>query len=261
MPVVMQCPIHAISQQEFDAVAYQVMASVFAVHRDFGRLFDEKIYQHEIAERLGNARLEFPITVVFDKFAKIYYIDLVVDARAIFELKAADAMVPRHRAQLLHYLMLADVRHGKLINLRPDKVEHEFINTTLTLADRTSFAIEDRSWDDHCVSDFKDWISSFLRDIGVGLDLSLYEEAAAHVCSPNGSLVRYGIRNDRGRVVGNQELRIIAPDVALQFSAFSPEYTEQFEIHLRRFLSHTSLKAIQWINLARPEVLFKTIRN
>jgi GxxExxY protein len=261
MPVVMQCPIHAVSQQEFSAIAYQVMATVFAVHRDFGRLFEEKIYQYEIAERLGNAQLEFPITVVFDKFAKTYFIDLVVDSRAIFELKAADAVVPRHRAQLLHYLMLADVCHGKLINLRPDKVEHEFINTTLTLADRTSFAIEECSWDDHSVPGLKDWIISFLRDLGVGLDLSLYDEAAAYFCSPNGTLDRQAIRNERGRVVGSQELRIVAPEMALQFSAFSPEYTQQFEVHLKRFLSHTSLKAIQWINLARPQVLFKTIRN
>jgi hypothetical protein len=105
-----------------------------------------------------------------------------------------------------------------------------------------------------------EWIISFLRDIGVGLDLSLYKEATAHFCSPNSSLARLEIRNDDGQVIGNQDVRLLAPEVALQFSAFSPDYLAHFEFHLNRFMKHTSLRAIQWINLARSQVQFRTIR-
>src|SRR5208282_3224342 len=257
VPVVLRNPIDRISQKEFSDVAYEVMATVFAVHRDLGRLFDENIYQREIAARLGNAQCEVPIQVTFDSFAKTYFLDLLVGNKAIFELKAAEAIVPRHRAQLLHYLLLTETHHGKLINLRPDKVEHEFLNTSLTRSDRTSFSLESREWDDRCDPGLKEWIVSLLRDIGVGLEVSLYEEAAAHFCLPDSSLVRLDIRNDEGRVIGNQDILLLTPSVAIEVSAFAPEYLKQFELHLNRFLKHTSLRVIQWINLARSQVQFK----
>jgi GxxExxY protein len=259
MPVVSRNPIQSISQKEFSDIAYVVMATAFEVHRDLGRLFDEKIYQREIAGRLGNAEAEFPIELRFDTFSKTYFLDLVIDSKAIFELKAAETIASRHRAQLLHYLFLADAHHGKLINLRPDKVEHEFINTSLTHFDRTSFRVDGCAWDDREIPGLKEWIISFLRDIGVGLDLSLYEEAAAHFCEPNSLVIPLDIRNDQGRVIGNQNVRLLTPDMAVQFSGFSPDYLEHFELHLNRFLKHTSLRAIQWINLSRSQVQFKTI--
>ena len=260
MPVVLRNPIQRISQKEFSDIAYGVMATVFEVHRDLGRLFDEKIYQREIAARLGSAECEFPVDVTFGTFSKTYRLDLLVDCKAIFELKAAETIVPRHRAQLLHYLLLTEVNHGKLVNLRPDKVEHEFLNTSLTRSDRTSFSLESHEWDDGNDPGLKEWIVSFLRDIGVGLEVSLYEEAAGHFCLPNSSLARLDIRNDRGRTIGSQDVRLLAPGVAVEISAFTPEYLKQFELHLNRFLKHTSLRAIQWINLARSQVQFKTIR-
>jgi GxxExxY protein len=259
MPISTRDPIACTSQKEFSEIAYRVMGVVFEVHRDLGRLFDERIYQREIAERLPNARLESPIDVTFDSFAKTYLVDLLVENKAIFELKAAEAIAPRHRAQLLHYLLLANVNHGKLINMRPDWVEHEFLNTTLTHADRTCFSIEDRDWDEGVVPGLKEWIVSFLRDIGVGLDLSLYEEAAVHYCAPNSSITRLDIRNRMGRIIGTQEFHLLAADLALRVSALSSDNLVEFEQHLRRFLEHTSLCSIAWINLTRSHVHLRTL--
>jgi len=98
------------------------------------------------------------------------------------------------------------------------------------------------------------------RDLGRLFDEKIYEEAAAYFCSPNSPIFRLDIRNDHGQVIGSQDVQLLAPDVAVQFSAFSPDYLEQYELHLTRFLKHTSLRAIQWINLARSQVRLKTIR-
>jgi hypothetical protein len=38
-----------------------------------------------------------------------------------------------------------------------------------------------------------------------------------------------------------------------------PEYCCDFEHQLRCFLRHTSLQALQWINLTRPLVTFKIL--
>ena len=56
--------------------------------------------------------------------------------------------MPRHRAQLLNYLLLTDTQHGKLVNLRRERIQHEFVNTTLTRADRNTFSVNDRDWHD-----------------------------------------------------------------------------------------------------------------
>jgi hypothetical protein len=80
-------------------------------------------------------------------FQKRYFLDLLVAEGALFEFKAVDALTPAHRSQLLNYLLLAGLAHGKLINVRTQNVQHEFVNTTLTSADRTAFSVDAAAWD------------------------------------------------------------------------------------------------------------------
>lgn len=51
------------------------------------------------------------------------------------------ALAASHRAQLLNYLLLCDVEHGKLINVRSEEVVPEFVNTLLKLDDRIGFEV------------------------------------------------------------------------------------------------------------------------
>ena len=65
------------------------------------------------------------------------------------------------------------------------------------------------------------------------------------------------IMND-SRVIGTQKTYLLNPEIAFKISAVTK--TESFyEQHLRRFISHTSLKAIQWINFNHDKILFTTI--
>ena len=259
MPISSKFPIRRLSQQEFGDIAYDVMRHAFAVHKEMGRLFGEAIYQTEIASRLGNAIREAPIELSFDDFSTTLLLDLLVADGAIFELKAAEALVARHKAQLLNYLLLADASHGKIVNMRPEDVEHEFINTSLRRIDRVSFCVENEGWKDEHTSSFLDWFIALLRDWGVGLDLSLYEAAIEHRFNPNDSFAKPAIRAPDGRLVGCQEILQIAPDTAIRVTAIPAEKLPTFECHLRRFISHTSLRAIHWVNLTRPLVQLKTI--
>jgi hypothetical protein len=72
MPIVPSIPTRRISQDEFGALAYEVMSHVFAIHDDFGRLFDEAIYKKELAGRMHGVELEVPVEVVHDAFRKTY---------------------------------------------------------------------------------------------------------------------------------------------------------------------------------------------
>lgn len=132
MPVTVHAETRRMDQDEFGRVAYDVMKCVFGLHNALGRFFHEDIYRDEIAWRFPGSRKEVQIEVCFRDFRKDYFMDLLVNAGAVFELKAVQALTDRHRSQLMNYLLLAELPHGKLINLGPELVEHEFVNALLT---------------------------------------------------------------------------------------------------------------------------------
>src|SRR6266446_9643838 len=115
MPINVQTPTRRLSQKQFTDVVYRVMGHVFKVHQEFGSYFDENIYHREIARRC-NGLTKVPIEVSHADFRKLYFVDLLVEDGAIFELKTVEVLNNRHRSQLFQYLMLADLPRGKLVN-------------------------------------------------------------------------------------------------------------------------------------------------
>jgi GxxExxY protein len=92
------------------------------VHSALGPGFLESAYglclAHEI-ERKGLAvRRQVSIPIRYEGLVidNGYRIDLLVDSRVVVELKAIEALLPVHRAQLLSYLRLGDFKLGYLLN-------------------------------------------------------------------------------------------------------------------------------------------------
>jgi GxxExxY protein len=146
MPVTLPIAVRRLAQSEFGELAFEVMRHVFAIHNEIGRFFDEKIYKQELARRMPDVRLELPIDIMFDSFHKRCFLDVMVGDGGIFEFKAVQALTGCHRAQLLQYLLLSDVAHGKVINVRSHDIEHEFVNTHWRHADRISFNVRRPRW-------------------------------------------------------------------------------------------------------------------
>lgn len=257
----MRTPVRRISQQEFGDISYEALHHVSAIHNQIGRFLDEKIYKRELAFRLPGVRIEEPIDVVFESFRKRYFLDVLVGDGAIFEFKAVESLAARHRAQLLHYLLLCNVEHGKLINVRPENVEHEFLNTQLTQADRTQFEVHLSRWDRATgAAELPELLTALLRDLGTGLEIGLYEEAVVQLLgAADQSEADVGVSID-GRIVGKQRFRLISPGVAFKVTSFEEQY-ESFEKHAQRLLEHTTLRAIAWINIARKKVNFTMLRS
>ena len=136
MPITTSIPIQRLSQSVFGEIAYEVMKHTFDIHNEIGRFFDEKIYKRLLATRLPCVNLEIPIDVIFETFHRQYFLDVLVADGGVFEFKAVEKITGRHRAQLLNYLLLCDLAHGKLINVRPESIEHEFVNTQWRFTDR-----------------------------------------------------------------------------------------------------------------------------
>jgi len=261
MPITIRTPIRHLSQEQFGEVAYRVMRCVFEIHRDFGRLFDEKIYKRELFHRYPGVQLEVPIEITHGSFRKVQYIDVLIDNGAPFEFKTVDAINPRHAAQLLHYLLLAGLSHGKLVNLRKDSVEHEFVNTTLTRDDRIHFETADFGWAKKIIGaeHFREVLIAVLRDWGTGLDLQLYEEAMTHLLGGEAHVVAdVEVRSSAERVLGRQKLKLASPRVAFVVTTLT-EGRNEYENHTRRLLRHTDLDAILWANIGLKLVTFTAI--
>lgn len=261
MPVTVHAKTRRMSQEEFGELAYEVMECVFAIHKEMGRFFDEDIYRNAIAHRFRNAQTKIRIEVCFEDFIKEYSIDLLIEGGVIFELKAVNALHARHRSQLLNYLFLTELSHGKLINLGTDRVEHEFINTSLALADRVRFAVDEQNWNEpkRDGEPLSSWIVRMLRHLGTGLDLDLYKQAVTHFLGGEEQVVREIEILDGTHRLGIQRARLIEPGWAFKITAIDNTSQPQFKTHARRFLQHTQLQRIQWINITRDQVTLTTL--
>ena len=216
MPIVAPAGLRRLDDEEFGRVAYRVMEVVFLVHNEFGRLFDEPIYQTEITRRLEGARQQVPVEVSFRSFRKTHYLGLLHADGAVFELKAVETLTERHRAQLLNYLLLLDLGHGKLVNLRNELVEHEFVNAPWRREDRLRFQVEDTGWSgtNGCAVDLEDLIVELVRDWGLGLQIPLYEEAVTHFLGGESAVIRPVDVAPGDTKIGTQACRLVDSETA-----------------------------------------------
>lgn len=261
MPIHRPPDIIRPTQSEFGQIAYEVMNCVYAIHNEFGRFFDEAVYKKELADRMPGMELEVPVTVSHGTFSKTYRLDVLAHKRGIFEFKAAETIVGRHRAQSINYLLLFDLPHAKIINVRPESVGDDFVNCHLRLDALKNPSIDTSNFDSSVAgsSFFHDQLISLIQDWGSGLDTGLYEEALTHFLGGEEKvLLPVPVMGAKGHL-HDQKMRLVAPDVAFKLTSF-PNRLEAFETHSRRLLQHTTLKAIHWANITPNHITFKTIR-
>lgn len=105
-----------------EEVAKDLVAGAMAIHRALGPGLLESAYEaclaHELERRGRTVLRQVALPLVYEevKLDAGYRIDLLVDSAVIAEVKAVDALVPVHEAQLLTYLKLSGRRLGFLIN-------------------------------------------------------------------------------------------------------------------------------------------------
>lgn len=259
MPIICKQKLIPLSPEEFGRLSYDLMADVLAIRKKLGRFFDEKHYKQALAQWRRDVILEVPVCVKHQSFSKTYFLDALFAQGAIIEFKAVEALNRRHQAQLLHYLMLMDLEHGLLINVRPEQVAKEFINCSLNNQDRLNFRISVMDWPEGMpgVGNFKNLLTELLRDWGTSLDLNLYEEALTHFLGGE-SRVLHSVRvNLDGIELGHQMVRLAADGVAFKLTAFDSKTSQQrFADHAKRLVSHTDLDALLLANLGRHEITY-----
>jgi GxxExxY protein len=261
MPIHRSIPTTRITQKEFKQISHEVMEHVFAIHNEFGRFFDERVYKLELASRMEGVALEPSVTVTHGNFSKTYFIDALVHGSGLFEFKTADSIHARHRGQTINYLLLCDLAHGKIANMRTERVQHEFVNCHQRLEKLRRPEIIDSEWRGQtpACEALRDRVNALISDWGSGLEIGLYEEALTHALGGEESVhIPVPVFSSKGHIA-YQSMRLASPEVAFKITAL-PERTDIFEAHMRKLLQHTSLAAVQWVNITHQTVTFTTIR-
>lgn len=261
MPIECSAVIEPLDQDSFHQIDRQVMGEVFAIHNSIGKFFDETIYQSELAERCKNLGIdvgrEIEIRAAHGGFIKSYFLDLLVAHGSIYELKIAATLNSMHSKQLIHYLLLTGLNHGKLVNFRPSSVESRFISTRLRNEDRMQFTIDSHEWAGHDTI-LEARLLDLLNDWGAFLDADHYRDALLHFTSSPGAGVQLVPVILNGRLAGHLGLYLLDPESAWHISAIH-EHHDSYEIHIRRMLAHTPLSRLHWINLNQRQVTLKTL--
>ena len=263
MPITCNIPLRNLNQEEFGPLAYSVLGDVYRIHNELGRYFDEQIYKRALGSCRPDVRLEEPISISFRTFHTHCKLDVLVGDGGVFEFKAAESFSPRHKAQLIHYLHLAGLSRGLLVNVRTEHVEHHFVNAPLARDERYQFVPRLRNWDSSvpAAAFLHDTLLDMLADWGTGLELPLYEEALIHFLGGLDFVVRPADVQFQDRNIWRQDFRHAAENVVFKLTAFEDdESLDNFEKHARRLLDHTSLTALIWANIGRRVVTFSTLR-
>jgi GxxExxY protein len=98
-----------------------IIGAALEVHRVLGRGFLENVYQnallHELRSREVTAEAQAPMPVVYkDVIVGTYFADILAEGVVICEIKAAEAIIDPHLAQLLNYLKATRLEVGLLLN-------------------------------------------------------------------------------------------------------------------------------------------------
>jgi GxxExxY protein len=100
----------------------KIIAAAFAVHSELGAGLLESVYQEALAWELGDrgmnvlAQCEVPVVYRRRSLKAPMRLDLLVNSCVVVEVKAVDALLPIHTAQLLTYLRLGRLDVGLLLN-------------------------------------------------------------------------------------------------------------------------------------------------
>jgi GxxExxY protein len=105
-----------------EAIGHAIIGAAIKVHSVVGPGLLENAYEtcvlYELEKRNLPVRRQVLIPIQYEGLSidNGYRVDLLVGDRVVVELKAVEAVLPVHRAQLLSYLRLGGFKLGYLLN-------------------------------------------------------------------------------------------------------------------------------------------------
>jgi len=115
---------------DINQITQKIIGSAIEVHKELGPGLLESAYEECLFYELKHAGLnverQLPVPVIYKeiKLECGYRIDILVERKVIIELKAVDAIIPVHEAQILTYMKFAKKEIGLLINFNVTLLKH-----------------------------------------------------------------------------------------------------------------------------------------
>ncbi len=121
MPYDGEEPPYVEPDLETDALAPAVIVAAIEVHRRLGPGLDEGLYESALAIEFRLREIPFERQVVINveykgEFIGFKRLDFVAGGRLIVEFKAVEQLTPLHKAQVLTYLKITEIKLGLLVN-------------------------------------------------------------------------------------------------------------------------------------------------
>ena len=265
MPIECSKNIVRKDQEEFHVIDNVIMQFAFDIHNEFGRFCDEKIYNKMLNNYCNKNGFdvcnEVAVKVIYKDFYKLYFLDILVESGIIYELKTVESLNKIHEQQLINYLLLTGLNHGKLINFRTTSVEKRFCSNGFTKNSRKNYYIDCTQWDNSIPESksCKKILKELLDEWGAFLDFNLYKEAMIYFLGGKNNVVHSIDIIDDSKVIAQQKVMLLNEYTAFHLSGISQHY-KSYTKHILQLLKHTNLNAIQWINFDKDEIKLITIK-
>jgi len=266
MPIHRTLELQSISDKAFAEIDEVVMRCAYASQNHFGRLFDERIYENDLAARLRaegfDVQTQVPVKVNHGSFEKTYYLDLVVN-QMLYELKVVASLLREHDAQALNYAMLQNIRLVKLLNFGESEVRGKLLRNAIGEPERRQPTMRKTGWEplgERC-TELIEHLKELIRDWGTHLDYRLYNEALIHhFGGESNCLLRTELIT--GSVsLGTHPVPHHDDEYGFVVTGFTRPQSG-YRQHLKILLQHApSLKGIQWINLNHSRLEVMTIQS
>jgi hypothetical protein len=139
-------------------------------------------------------------------------------------------------------------------------VDYQIVSTHLTHELRRKFDFVERQWQEVNPEStmLRNKLHELLTDLGAFLDSNIYREAITHFVGGREKVVQLVDVISNRKVIGKQPAHLLTSDTAFSFTSTHDNHARMRE-HQIRFLRHTRLKAIQWVNFNQHLIEFETL--
>jgi GxxExxY protein len=114
---------------EINQITEKIIGCAIEVHKQLGPGLLESAYEeclfYELINKGLNVKKQLALPLVYKeiKLDAGYRIDLLVENKVIIEIKSVDAIADIHKAQLMTYMKLANIKLGLLINFNVTRLK------------------------------------------------------------------------------------------------------------------------------------------
>ncbi len=113
-------------------------------------------------------------------------------------------------------------------------------------------------WESSSVGTIEREVRKLLVDWGAFLEITLYRDALVSFLGGAEQVLRPVPVRSGNRIIGQQLVHLLTEDTAFALSAVTVN-PASMEDHQQRFLNHTPLRNIQWINCNQQKIEFRTL--